>query len=416
MINANKLLQDRLIVTKETISNKLTNSYYKPFSTRTASAHGLRPALWIYDELAQAVDLKMYSAMDLAQGFCDEPMGIVISTNSNRGIDPLGQLIENVRKLKDEGKGKNWLLRVYEPSDKDEARKNPFLLKWVKEANPSYGTVLKPEVVKQQMELAKTSKAALSEYFAYVLNMGLPDEDTLIDMEEWRACADDSIRIEDMEGRMCWVGIDISQSRALTSVAYWFPNDVDNFSKGGTMFTDNWIPRDNIVDLSASHNAPYADWQMTNAIRTCAGRTVDIDIVVERLASVSEFVEIAEIRRDSYRAIELENALTTAGVDAPVVEVKQSYLGIGEATAVFDRYVADGLLVHDNNPVTNMCVSYTSVMYSTGTTSPRIKPGRIRGHLPNDATIAMIEALANLDAAEIHRPATIINWGDVMNG
>lgn len=412
MVAGNELLSKILKVTKETVSHLETLTYYKPLSTSPRSMQGLRPVFWIFDELAQARDNDLYSTLDLAQGFCEEPLGIVISTNSHRGVDPLGVLVEGVRNAKAAGQAKHWHLAIYEPSDKDAALEKPFLLKWVRQANPSYGTVLSPDFVKQQREMARTQPVYLNQYLTYVLNMGAQEADSLIDMAEWRACADETLTLDELEGLPCYVGVDVSQSRALTSVAYWFPNEVADWSAGGAMLTDNWIPADSVDDLSTRHHAPYRAWLQSNDIRVCGGRTVDVRAVAERIREVAEVAEVREIRRDDYRAAELEEALDEAGVDAPVVSVKQGYVGLGNATATFDRFIAEKRLRHDANAATTMCVANTKAMVSTGTTTPMTKPGRVRADLPNDATVAMIEAVIQPEKPEPLPKGHIVNWND----
>ena len=412
MVHGNELLSKMLKVTKETVHHKESLTYYKPLPTSPRSVHGLRPAVWVFDELAQSRDNELYSTLDLAQGFCEEPLGIVISTNSHRGVDPLGVLVEGVRNAQSAGAAGHWHTAIYEPRDKEAALAKPFLLKWVRQANPSYGTVLSPDFVKQQRDMARTQPVYLNHYLTYVLNMGAQDADSLIDMAEWRACADESLSFDEMDGRPCYVGVDVSQSRALTSVAYWFPHEVGDWSAGGSMLTDNWLPADSVDELSTRHHAPYRAWLQSNDVRVCGGRTVDVRAVARRIAEVAELVDLREIRRDDFRAEELEEALDEAEVDAPVVSVKQSYLGIGPATSTFDRFIAEKRLRHDGNAATTMCVANTKAMVSAGTTTPMVRPGRIRPDLPNDAAVAMIEAVMPPEKSEPLPKGSVVRWDD----
>ncbi len=78
-------MSKRLIVRdfKKEIEDVETGSTYKALSAESKTKHGRGYSFWIYDELAQAQDDKLYKVLSTSGGSWDEPLGIVISTQSD---------------------------------------------------------------------------------------------------------------------------------------------------------------------------------------------------------------------------------------------------------------------------------------------------------------------------------------------
>ena len=64
-------------------------------SAEAGTKHGYLPSLVIYDELAQAKNRDLYDVLDTSFGARDEPLFIVISTQSNDPEHILSQLIDD---------------------------------------------------------------------------------------------------------------------------------------------------------------------------------------------------------------------------------------------------------------------------------------------------------------------------------
>ena len=72
-----------------------SGSIYRAISAEAGTKHGYMPSLVIYDELAQAKNRDLYDVLDTSFGARDEPLFIVISTQSNDPEQILSQLIDD---------------------------------------------------------------------------------------------------------------------------------------------------------------------------------------------------------------------------------------------------------------------------------------------------------------------------------
>ena len=75
--------QVEIIPSTKTMLARRTGSIYRAVSAEAGTKHGYMPSLVIYDELAQAKNRDLYDVLDTSFGARDEPLFIVISTQSN---------------------------------------------------------------------------------------------------------------------------------------------------------------------------------------------------------------------------------------------------------------------------------------------------------------------------------------------
>ena len=399
IIESNTAMKQMLTITRGTISHNKLKSYYTYRPTTTRGAHGLRSAVWVFDELAQAKDSSLLDALDRAQGVLEEGLGFIVSTNSTRPGQPMAELISAVKRAKSKGKMKHWVCHVY-AADPDAVEKDPLAMKHVHDANPSYGTILKKSRVRTERIEAENIPSKMTYYRSYRLNLDADELGAFLDINKWRKCADPSLTLESMEGRDCIVAVDLSLSTSLSSVAYWFPDDMENPIDGGSMIVENWIPHGLIGELSEKHSADYRGWERAGLVRTTEGSTIDLDTIVDRLIEVEKMVNITDVRRDAARVRELESKLSQRDTNLTARFVRQGFISMGPASDSFIKVVTNGRLKHNDNPVTNMCLRNTAARQDHGSTSQQVKPDRLIKEHPIDATVAMVECLMFLEPPE----------------
>ena len=399
MIERNPRMAAVTQITANTIYRISNLSYFKFLPTSARSTHGMRPALWGYDELAQAKDGALLDALDRGQGAVAEPLGFVVSTNSTRPGQPLAELIASVQRAKAAGRMKHWVCHVY-AADPEAVEEDPLHLDHVKAANPSYGQVLSRDSVRREREEARTIPTKMTYYRSYRLNLDIDEHAAFVDIHKWRACADPKITLESMRGRKCIVSVDLSISTSLSSVALYFPDDEANLYDGGKMIVENWIPELAMPGLAEEHGADYRGWKRAGLVRTTQGSAIELDEIVDRLVELEGMFDIVDLRRDSARVRELESKLEQRNTSLQARFVRQGYMSLGPASDTFIKLISNGKLRHNDNPVTNMCLRNTAGRPDRSSTSPQVKPIRLMPHLPIDATVAMVECLMHLEPVE----------------
>src|ERR1700751_4934552 len=83
-----------VIPSTKTMLARRTGSVYRAISAEAGTKHGYLPSVVIYDELAQAKNRDLYDVLDTSFGAREEPLFIVISTQSNDPEHVLSRLID----------------------------------------------------------------------------------------------------------------------------------------------------------------------------------------------------------------------------------------------------------------------------------------------------------------------------------
>ena len=158
-----------------------TASVYRAISAEAGTKHGYLPSVVIYDELAQAKGRDLYDVLDTSFGARDEPLFIIMSTQSN---DP-----EHIMsKLIDDGLAKadpSICCHLY-AADEDCALDDEE--QWLK-ANPALGDFRDYEDLAAAMRKAKRLVAEEPKVRNLFLNQRVSPAASLISRAEWMACA-----------------------------------------------------------------------------------------------------------------------------------------------------------------------------------------------------------------------------------
>lgn len=181
--------------------------------------------------------------------------------------------------------------------EKEEEAKDENL--WIK-ANPSYPitpTYLPDRVAEMRGSSARKRKILR-------LNFGVWDTGGAVSWmppEKWNSVFSDE-RPKWAKGR-CWVALDLSQRRDLTSCAAIWPRDPkkpDEFYGEVT----SWTPQDTLVERTEDRGIPFDDWAASGELTPCVGDIVSLHDVVEFVRDLEHKYGITRIVMDPYRIAE----------------------------------------------------------------------------------------------------------------
>jgi len=161
-------------------------------------------------------------------------------------------------------------------------------------------------------------------------------ENQYMDMSHWKACASDTT-IEDMVGRECYLGLDLSSGGDLTSGALEFPLEVDGERK---FFIDShsFIPSNRLAEHVKTDNAPYDMWKaegLLTVTETMGGVKTDYKYIIKHYRDLIKKYNLTlkGIAYDPHNADAFLSDLEEFGVDC--VEIVQSAKSLNDATIDF---------------------------------------------------------------------------------
>jgi phage terminase large subunit-like protein len=164
-------------------------------------------------------------------------------------------------------------------------------------------------------------------------------------MDKWRACGTDEM--PDLQGRECYVGVDLAAKIDLTSVAFLFPLEGGLYAVKHHSF----IPEDTLAAKRRTDKVPYDLWVQQGWITATDGAVVDYRYIMAYIQRMEQERgwRIKEICYDPFNATQFAQEMAAEGYT--MVEIRQGFRTLSEPTKNLRELVLSGRLVHENDPV-----------------------------------------------------------------
>lgn len=306
----------RPIASRKRLVCHALGSFYVALSADAKTKHGKNPALWIYDELAQAPKTDLYDALDTSQGAQDEPLGIVISTQA---IDPrslMSQLVDDAKRVlaaraanDNENDDPTLAAFIFEvPKDAD-----PFDESLWKLANPALGDFCSLAELRAAAAKAKRLPSRLNVFRNLNLNQQVDALTQFIPSTVWLE-NNAPVDREALRGRKCWGGLDLSMRCDLTALVLVFEAD-ENGKHPVLPFI--WTPAKNLNERSLQDTGAamrFMQWRDAGHLLVVPGSTVNYDFVAHVLAELAEEFDIQGIAYDRFRIGDMKTSLEKTGL------------------------------------------------------------------------------------------------------
>ena len=352
-----------------------------PRESRTMQGYSL--PFFVCDELAQHHDIDFFNALANSQGSFEEPLALVISTKATHPGNPMGRLLEYSKAVEDgQIDDPTWYAQIHSADPNDDWEDEAV---WRK-ANPNMGVSPKIEDMRVAYRKAKIVTAERHHFQTYRLNMDASLSSRLFSVDAWRACADETISLDDLKGQVCYGGLDLAEVRDMSSFALYFPEQ-------GIVNTWQWLPTGMIAELQEQSKIPFTQWAADGVIDVIGDQTQDYGELAEAIDSICKRFNVMAIGFDPYRIAQLEVAARERAIKLPpMLEVRQSMAHMPAMLEAFERVLYDGRLRHPNNAALNMAA--TTVEFVQDKTSGSRKPLKpVASNVRIDPIIAAIMAV-----------------------
>lgn len=294
----------------------------------------------------------------------------------------------------------------YQPSDDcpdcdDWKTEGPHWLK----ANPNLGVSLSWQYLREQVREAVNLPSQRNMVRRLNFCQWTQQAQVWIPEETWAALKG-SISRASLQGRDCFLGIDLSDKIDLSSVVVIFPRPLEH---GSTESIDCaidalsffWMPKASIIRRSQEDRVPYDEWEKAGHIIVTPGDIIDHDAIVEFIIeTLSKLFRIQGIGIDQAGAAGAVNKLRrhfgkTTGADGKeaelVDEIPQGFRKLSEPSKRLEALVTSKNLQHDGNPVMSWCISNMAIEENAWR---EIRPVKINQRKRIDGGVALIDALA----------------------
>lgn len=356
----------------KTIEDKTSGSIYEVLSAEAFTKHGFKTSACIFDELHAQPNRDLWDVMTFEAGATRrQPIWWVITT---AGDDPdrtsIGweQHEYAMKVLSGEIVEPTWYVVIYNYEGDDIYNED----NWFK-ANPSLGQAKSLESMREAAVTAKNKPENerlfrwldLNQWITTKLTSWLPLELFDNTVGTWNR--------NDLAGKDCYIGLDLSTTTDLSSMCGIFPPQGDQ--PDWRIIWDTFIPKDNMKERIRNDHVPYDQWVKGGWITATAGNIIDYTEIHNRILLWKTLYNIIEVPADNAFATMLLQVLAKDGLLC--VDVPQTFVSLTDAlnqtevllkgkapdptVVIAGDPLLTGYMTHENNQVARWAFGNTSI-------------------------------------------------------
>ena len=216
---------------------------------------------------------------------------------------------------------------------------------WYK-ANPSLGQTIRIERVRDAYREALDNPAEENVFKQLRLNMWVSSLTRFIP-EHIYNLGSQPIDMEDLKGRDCYGGLDLSSTGDITALVLMFPPRTPE--EKYIMLPFFWIPEDTIPQRVRRASVPYDIWHQQGYLMATEGNVIHYGFIEEFIKELGEKYHILEIAFDRWGAVQMTQNLE--GMGFTVVPFGQGFKDMSPPTKEFYKLLMEGHIVHGGNPI-----------------------------------------------------------------
>lgn len=349
----------RFKILRDYIMFKPTATQYIPLSFSTSRMDGKLPNAFCADEVGALPTNYPIEAMRSGQLNILNKLGFIISTKYPTASNPFEDEVAYSKRVLDglEDDETRFSL-LYEP-DKTKGWETDDLI--LQQANPValeipeiWDDLLKKRAYAIAVESARENFVTKH---ANIVYQGVGTE-TYIDVKDVQDCKVTGI---DWNGRVVYLGLDLSESNDNTSVSMVTADDDNRILAASWAF----IPEGRIDEKSAYEKVDYRNLSKKDTCIACGDRVIDYAVVESFILSLEERygVQIQAIGYDRWNALSTAQKLEQAGYN--MVEIKQHSSVLHPPTKLLKEKILAHEFQYTDNPLLEINFGNAKCQYDT---------------------------------------------------
>lgn len=362
------------------------SSFFKTLALEERSAHGFNLHAAICDELHAVKDAELIGVIKTRFASRRQPLLVFITTagwDRNSACYKEYDYACRVRDGADGYRDSSYLPVIYEAGQDDDWTDEAV---WAK-ANPNLGISVKFEYLREACEKAKQSASFENTFRQLHLNQWTQQAVRFYPMEAWDKC-EPRRSLDELEGRICYAGLDLAEKKDLAGLTLVFPDDDGGFD----VFCWAWIPEETAREQEKTDRVPYREWAGLGLLELTPGDVIDHRYIAERIGELFGRFQMLELAYDRAKATQLITGLKEDyGIEC--VEVPQIFNHLSEPMNLTLSLTRTGKLRHGGNPMLRWQAG--NVAAQTSKFNPdMVRPYKAKSTGRIDNIVALIMALS----------------------
>jgi len=385
MARANPDLRKVLDVrdSRKTIYYTENDGFYKVLSADVKTKHGLNPHGVLFDELHAQPHDELWRVLTAGTNYARRQQAVIVLTTA--GIWDINSIWWRIRSKaiqiqKGIVKQDNFLpvLFIADP-EKDDPEDREL---W-KRVNPSLGVIFDMGKIEADYQDAKTNPIDYADFLRFRLNIPVKSVTRWMPMADWDKCAGD---IPDLEGKMCYGGLDMSTKLDLTAFALVFPPQDEIIDY--IVIMRFYVPEETILQRSKADSIHYDIWVDEGFITATSGNVIDIEYIKNDILDASKKYNLQEVGYDPWMATQLATEMFN-DYNLNFVEMRQGAKTLSEPAKDLLVKVKQHKIRHGGNPVLRWCADN---LVMTIDANENVRPDKAKATERIDGLVALIMA------------------------
>ena len=375
--------RSKITAAQKRIVNYSNNGYYQVLSAETGTKHGLNVSGLVFDEIHAQPNRQLYDVLTKGSGDArEQPLFFIITTAGTNKNSICYEL--HTKALDLLGGRKNdpsFYPVVYGLSIEDDWTDET---NWYK-ANPSLGHTISIDRVREAYQNALDNPAEENVFKQLRLNIWTSATVCWIP-EHIYDRGNRPIDKDDLYGRECFGGLDLSSTSDITALSLVFPPRSEDESYIVLPFF--WLPEETLELRCRRDHVLYDVWKRQGYINTTEGNVVHYGFIEKFIEDLGERYNIKEIAFDRWNATQMVQNLEDMGFT--VVPFGQGYKDMSPPSKELYKLLMEGRINHGGNPVLKW-MAQNVVMHQDP--AGNIKPDKDKSTEKIDGIVATIIAL-----------------------
>jgi len=257
---------------------------------------------------------------------------------------------------------------------------------WFK-ANPALGDFLKLDAFRAAYQEACNSPSKLNAFLRLRLNVWTSSYSAWMPTHKWDECNLYPIDEQELEGKRCYAGLDLSSKIDITALSFVFPpqEGLDKF----VVLSEFFVPEETVISRTRDEGVPYDVWVRDGYIHATPGNTVDYEFIENRFKQAIEKYQIPEFAFDVWNATYMAQNLEKDH-DIEPIPFAQNARNFSGPMKELEKLVLEKNINHGGNPVLRWMASNVQAREDANL---NIMPNKKESKEKIDGMVALMMAL-----------------------
>jgi phage terminase large subunit-like protein len=302
-----------------------SGSFFRPVSRETKkTGSGPRPHFALCDEVHEHPDGGVIEILERGFKFREQPLLIMITNSgSDRKSICWAERKHAVAVAAQDVDDDTTFSYVCAMDDGDDPFNDPSC--WIK-ANPLLGETITEEYLAIQVKQAKNIAAKANGIRRLHFCEWTDAESAWMSRAAWEAIEDETLDLEQFEGKRAFAGLDLSAKTDLTAKALIFEDGFDDDGQPRfAAFVHGYTPADTLTARAERDGAPYDIWAEQGFITATPGKKTRLDFVAQDLIDDAGRFDLDFVAFDNFLIADFEATVADMGASLPMLDHPQGW-------------------------------------------------------------------------------------------